>query len=86
MANQDWRQQGRQLADALREGFDDIRGDITEQTARHEDTIKDRIDKAAGYLDGKTDSKYADKLDRARQRLTERVEQVAREGRDRDQR
>ncbi|MGH3098125.1 MAG: antitoxin [Streptosporangiales bacterium] len=84
MANQDWRQQGKQLADALREGFDDIRGDITEQTARHEDTIKDKIDRAAGYIDGKTDSKYADRLDKARERLTERVERIADEGRGRD--
>lgn len=81
MANQDWRQQGKQLADALREGLDDVRGDITGQTAKHEDTIKEKIGKAASYIDDKTDSKYADKLGKARERLTERVTRIADEGR-----
>lgn len=81
MGNQDWRQQGKQIADAFREGLDEIREGITEQTARHEGTIKNRIGKVSDYLDGKTEGKYADKLGRARDRVTERVERVANEGR-----
>lgn len=77
MKDEDLRKQGRQVADAFVEGLGELRDGITEQTAKHEDTIKDRLGKVTGFLDQQTGRRYSDKLDRARQRLSDGVGKVA---------
>src|SRR5690606_27999218 len=65
----DWRQQGKQVVDAFAEGVEEIRDGITQQTAKHEDTIKDKLGKVTDFLDEKTGGKYTDKLGKANSRL-----------------
>lgn len=81
MADEDLRKQGRQVADAFVESLGELRDGITEQTAKHEDTIKDRLGKLTGFLDEQTKGRYSDKLDQARQRLSDGVGKVADRGR-----
>lgn len=82
MAQEDLRKQGRQVADAFAESLGELRDGITGQTAKHEDTIKDRLGKLTGFLDEQTGHRYSDKLDRARQRLSDGVGKVADRGRE----
>ena len=85
MADEDPRKQGKQgkqVADAFVEGLGELRDGITEQTAKHEDTIKDRLGKLTGFLDEQTKGRYSDRLDRARQRLSDGVGKVADRGRE----
>lgn len=79
--SEDWREQGKQVADAFAEGVGEIRDSLTEKTAQHEDTIKSRLGRLAGYLDERTGRKHTDKLDKANARLAEGVGRVADEGR-----
>lgn len=78
----DWRAQGKQVASAFAEGIGEIRDGLTEQTAKHEDTIKAKLGKMTGFLDEKTGHKYSDKLDKASGRLADGVGRVADQGRD----
>ncbi|MQA02313.1 MAG: hypothetical protein GEV07_06155 [Streptosporangiales bacterium] len=78
----DWRAQSKQVASAFAEGLGEIRDGLTEQTAKHEDTIKSKLDKMTGYLDEKTGHKYSAKLDKAGERLADGVGKVADQGRE----
>lgn len=77
----DWRRQGKQVADAFVEGVEEIRDGITEQTAKHEDTIKGKLGRVTSYLDQKTGGKYTDQLGKANSRLADSVGKVADQGR-----
>ncbi|HEX6445847.1 MAG TPA: antitoxin [Streptosporangiales bacterium] len=81
MTDEDLRKQGRQVANAFVESLGELRDGITEQTAKHEGTIKDKLGKLTGFLDERTGRRYSDKLDRARQRLDDGVGKVADRGR-----
>lgn len=78
----EWREQGKHVANAFVEGLGEIRDGVTEQTAKHEDTIKAKLGKAADYLDEKTKHKYSGKLDKVGGRLSDGVERVADQGRE----
>lgn len=81
MKDEDLRKQGRQVGDTFAQGLGELRDGITEQTAKHEDTIKDTLGKLTGFLDEHSGRRYSDKLDRARQRLSDGVGKVAERGR-----
>lgn len=81
MNTEDYRKQGKQVADAFVEGLGEIRDGITEQTAKHEDTIKDKLGKVTSFLDEKTGRRYSDKLGKANEKLADGVGKVADQGR-----